>query len=212
MDRLVTADKSERNKAATKAAKLHLEQMQALMPIFTAAQQIRQQEIPRLESQILQLESDIAVANSRKSTVELELKDSKEREDQLGESLRTTGTVSRLGVDLQHMFHGLRVSEKKLSAESVDVAGGRNLEVVTNEYEAIEKLNVTLQHESNILQEKLESMRSEKQKLIEKVNQLRENAASLTRSADDKERLRKEEADNIATYTQLKQEYAALVS
>ena len=218
MEKLHTAEKAERAKAATKAAKARLEQVQALMPIYIASQQLQSTDIPKLESQLLQIQSDIAVAAASKSTVEAELKELKEREETYVDLLRNSGSISRLFSELQTMHSSLRSSEQKLEADAraaSEAAGGgkaANLELVTNEYEAIEKLNVTLQRECNALQEKLESARSEKQKLIERVNRLKDESMQLAKIGDDKERLKQQETENLKAYNDLKGETQALVS
>lgn len=218
MDRLVSAEKADRNKAATKATKTRLEQMQALMPIYHAAQQLQTKDRPQLESQLAQLATDITVAAAHKSSLEVEWKEVRDREESGLELIKNAGSVARLFGELQHLYSGLRASERRLQEEasaaaaSSGTSSAQNLEEVANEYESIEKLNVQLQRECNALQEKLESSRTEKQRLVDRVNRLRDESNQLTRIGDDKERLKKDEAENNAVYAGLKADVNKVVS
>jgi len=215
MDKIVPAEKAERTKLAVKAAKNKLEQLQALQPQWDRAQQLRGKEIPALEAQLMQLSSEISAAQSRKSSLEQEAKQFREREESVVEVLRVVGGAMRLLADVSTAFEGLQRSEAKLAAE-VEAAGGasgsRSLETVTAEYDAPERANVSLQKACSSLQDDLERLRSRRQDSLDRVTRLKEQRMEMARIEVEQSKLKKDEQENNAYYNNLKQEVAALIS
>jgi chromosome segregation ATPase len=216
VEKISAPEVQEKKKQQVKTIKAKIEQMQALQTALDAAQQIQAKERPALQERLTQLESELAAASRQKAAVESDLKDLRDQEDSVQDLLKNAGTVARLFLELHQMFHGLRKEETKLAAEAAAAAGaegngGRSLEVVVSEYEALERLNVTLQRDCNSLQEKLESGREQKQKLVDQVNKAREQIMEMNRIQLEKDRLKKEETENNTTYATIKAEVSKVV-
>ena len=213
MQKIVPPEKAEKTKAAVKATKAKLEQLQALLPVFDRADALRTKDIPALSAQMDKLQTDIAAASSRKTALELELKKLREGEEAVVELLKVTGGASRIFADLVASYDGLRKSEAKLAAEAEAAgAGARSLEVVTSEFEALERLNVTLQKECSQIQDQLEALRNRKQALVEEVTKLKEQRMQMQRIEIDQSKLKKDEQENTTFYNTLKQEVTVMVS
>lgn len=217
MEKIVPADKAERTKAAVKAAKARLEQLQALQSVYDSAHALRSKEIPALEAQLAQLAGEIATATARKSELELEQKKQREAEDAVLEHVKITAAASRVFADVCALYDALRRSEVKLAAEaeaagSAGGAGGpRSLEAVSSEFESLERLNVSLQKECSGIQDQLEAARTRKQALVEKVTRLKEQRMDMNRIEIEQQKLKKDEQETNALYAQLKADVNAMV-
>jgi len=218
MEKIVPADKAERTKAAVKAAKARLEQLQALQSVWDSAHALRSREIPALEAQMAQLGGEIAAATSRKASLELEQKKLREAEEAVLEHVKITAAAWRVFADVCTLYEALRRSETKLAAEAeaagsaAGASGGpRSLEAVSAEFESLERLNVSLQKECTAVQEQLESARGRKQSLVEKVTRLKEQRMEMNRIEIEQQKLKKDEQETNAAYAQLKADVNALV-
>ena len=212
MQKIVPPEKAEKSKALVKTTKAKLEQLQALLPVWDRSETLRSTDVPALQSKIESLQVEIASASQRKSGAEVDLKKLRETEESLTELLKVTAGVSRIFADVVASFDGLRKSELKLAAES-DAAGSgaRSLEVVVSEFEALERLNVTLQKECGSISDQLDQLRTRKQSLVEEVIKLKEQRMQMQRIEIDQQKLKKDEQENNAFYNTLKQEVTALV-
>jgi len=210
LDRIMPVEKAEQRKESVRQAKAKLEQMQALLPLHEQAHNMLSKEKPQLEEKLSQLQAEMSAAMTRKSSIDGELKELKDTEESVFDALKAAGSVSRLFNDLVSLYHGLRREEKKLAAEAAAAAaangGGapRSLEIVQNEYEALERLNVTLQRECTALQDKLEKARSDKQQLIDQVTKLKEQVMEMNRIQMEIDRIKKDEQENQQYYSTVK--------
>lgn len=212
MQKIVPPEKAEKSKALVKTTKAKLEQLQALLPVWDRAETLRSKDVPALQSKIESLQVEIASSSTRKSAVEVELKKLRESEESLTELLKVTAGVARIFADVVSSFDGLRKSEIKLAAEAEAAgAGSRSLEVVVAEFEALERLNVTLQKECSSISDQLEQLRNRKQALVEEVTKLKEQRMQMQRIEIDQQKLKKDEQENNAFYSTLKQEVTVLV-